>query len=353
MNGEERLLMDDDLELGFADEGVPTPKERFIGCLLGMAVGDALGMPAAGLTPAQVRERYDWIDGYRPRVDVGGAVLAAAGQVSAHTELALCLVESLVTSNGFVNPDTAGYRFVQLLDSEHAHLLDATSRAALEHARDTGDFQAGACGTGSSSAGPAARVAPVGLVHALGRLNAELLVREVLRATLITHAAPETVNGALAVAYAIDRVTRRETLPQMMLSDVLAFIDEDAVAKRLRVAERLLLDRGSPADDAAALAAIGHSDDVAEVVAAALYLFAARVDDFEGAVLIAANAGGASDAVGAIVGALAGAWVGGRALPERLVEGLESRMYVLMAAPALYRTAQRRGGLFLQLHQRR
>ncbi|RIK47120.1 MAG: hypothetical protein DCC58_00815 [Chloroflexi bacterium] len=190
------------------------------------------------------------------------------------------------------------------------------------------------------------------LMHALGKMNVEVLVREVMRSALITHSNTEAINGALALAWAINGLVRRDTPPVMLISDVLSFIDEDAVARNLRVAERLLFARTGPEDDAAALAEIGVSGWVAEAVPAALYLCGAFADDFRGAVLAAAQAGGASDAIGAMVGALCGAWVGAEHLPVDLVEGLESRMYILMAAPALYRVAQRRAGLFLQLHPR-
>ncbi|HUG16778.1 MAG TPA: ADP-ribosylglycohydrolase family protein, partial [Thermomicrobiales bacterium] len=195
----------------------------------------------------------------------------------------------------------------------------------------------------------AARIAPVALTHTLGKLNVELFVREVLRATLLTHASPEAVNGALAMAFAVNLVARRETLPEMLIEDVLAFIDEDDVARALRGASESL----RAGEDAAAVAQrLASQATIGDAVAAALCLFVTAPDDIERAVLTAANLPGDASAIGAMAGALCGAWSGARALPLNLVEGLEGRMYILMAAPALYRTAQRRAGLFLQLHQR-
>lgn len=333
--------MTDDL-----DPSAPTPGDRFTGCLLGLAIGDALALPAAN------HLRATPITGYEPLLDASGEVRVLAGQFTSHTELAMCLVESLVSTNGFVDPDAAGYRFVQVLDSDHGHLLDPTSRAALEGARETAEYQAGLGSDGFIEPGPAARIAPVALTHTLGRVNVELLVREVMRATLITHAHPEAVNGALAMAWAVTLVARRELPVEILVSEVLSFIDEDGVAARLRTAGDALRQRRSAADDSANLARIGTSGALAESVAAALYLFVAHGGDFEPAVLAAANAPGDAPAVAAMVGALAGTWTGARALPPALVDGLDGRMYILMAAPALYRTAQRRAGLFLQLHQR-
>lgn len=334
------------------DPNAPSVKDRFIGSLLGMAIGDSLAMPANGLSREQIQARYGWIDSYHPLRDVADEVVEPAGQFTDNTELALCLAESLVSSNGFIDPDSAGFRFVQLLTNQQAHFLGETTRAGLQRAGETGDYQSGVGGEGTAGTGPAARVAPVALVHALSKFNAEVFAREVMRSSLITHAHPESINGAIATAYALRLVVRRELPPEMVIEEVLAFIDEDAVAKKLRVAQRLIEKRSSPDDDGAALAELGTGGYVAEAVPAALYLFAAYADDFETAVLAAANAGGATSAVASMVGALSGAWVGAQAIPAPLVDGLDGRMYILMAAPAVLRAAQLRAGLFLQLHQR-
>jgi len=330
------------------DPTIPAASDRFIGCLLGLAIGDALGLPAsierdAGSEP---------ITGYEPLRDADGETRVLAGQFTSHTELALCLVESLVSGNGFVDPQMAGFRFVQVLASDHGHLLDPTTRFALERAARTAEYQAGIATDGVIEPGPAARIAPIGLVHTLGRLNTELFVREVMRATLITHSDPEAVNGALAFAYAVHHVVRREIPPELLIAEILSFIDEDTVARRLRVADVALRNRSSDTDDAAALERIGAGGSIGESVARALYLFVAHAPVFGRGVLAAANSGSQAPAVAAMTGALLGAWVGVKAIPAPLVEGLDGRMYFLMASPALFRTAQRRAGLFLQLHQR-
>jgi ADP-ribosylglycohydrolase len=327
----------------------PNVKDRFLGALLGMAIGDALGIASNGLTRVEIRTRLGRVEGYLPQVDSSGNVLEPAGQFSENTELAICLAESLITSNGFVDPATAGYRFVQVLQGPHAHFLGTTTRRALELAEQSGDFQDGVGGAHSAGASPAGRVIPIALVHALADLNNEVFVREVLRSTLITHAHPASVNGALASAYALRLAIRREIPPEFTIDEVLSFIDEDEVAARLRVA-RQLAERGNQSL-AADLDVIGTSGYIPEAVSAALYIYACIGQDFEAAVLAAANQGGASSTVGAIVGALSGAWLGARALPLQLVEGLDGRMYLLMAAPALLRVAQQRAGLFLHLQQ--
>lgn len=327
-----------------ADEAkAPAMNDRIIGTLVGMAIGDALGL--VGESPLARRP----VTGYQPVRDAAGATIVEAGQFSAHTELALCLAESAIGSGGFVDPTTAGYRFAQVLRSEHGHLVDPVTRAALELALESGEFQAGLSDAGQTSPGPAARISPVALVHSLGHLNVELFVREVTRATLITHADPLATSGALAMAWAVQVIVRRETTPERLIAEVLAFIDEDDIASRLRAADRL--SGNDPAEIEQGVHTLNRDGSLSDAVATALYLFSRLSDSFEAATLAAANAGPGAAAIGAMTGALAGAWLGGHGIPGSLVEGLDGRTYLMMAAPALYRTAQRRGGIFLPMHQ--
>jgi ADP-ribosyl-[dinitrogen reductase] hydrolase len=331
------------------DPDAPGVKDRYIGCLLGMGIGDALAMPSRGMTRAQIASMFGRLESYQPETADSGETRVPAGQFTDNSELALCLAESLVSSNGFLDPDSAGYRFQQVLNSDYSHFLGRTTRRALETAATTGEYQNGTGGERSAGAGPAARVAPIALVHALSSFNSELFVREVLRSTLITHAHPEAVNGAVAIAFALRLVVRRELPPEMVIDEVLSFIDEDQVASRLRRAKHLL-ESGTATQTA--LSTIGTSGYVAETVSSALFLFTRYANEFRLAVEESANAGGATSSIGTITGALCGAWTGAASIPVDLVDGLDGRMYILMAAPTVLRVAQLRAGLYLQLHQR-
>ncbi len=328
------------------------PKDRFLGCLLGLGIGDALGMPVEGWSHERIETTHGWITDYLPKVGEEGTQILAAGEITDDTEMALCHVESLIAAGGYVDPETTGLRFLRLYHGDSRKFMGRTTKLALERADETGDFQNGAAGDWPVGNGVAARIAPLGLMHALIRLNPEVFTRDVMRAGLITHCHPEALNGALAMAYAVRLLASEEVPPEVLFDEVLAFIDEDDVARRIRLAESLVRCGGDRERDIANLAQIGTSGYVAESVAAAFYCFVTHAGDFESAVLTAVNAGGDTDTIGAMTGALAGTHVGASAIPTRLVDGLEGRMYILVAGPGLYRAAQRRGGHFLQLHRR-
>ncbi len=187
------------------------------------------------------------------------------------------------------------------------------------------------------------------MTHALSEMNAELLVREVMRAMLITHSHPDIINGGLAVAYAVRLALQRELPPSMMAGEVLSFIDEDMTARMVRRVKNRL--EAGELDIEQTLPGLLSGEPLADSVAAALYIFGATDGDFERGVRAAAALGGEIWNAGSLVGALAGAYGGGSRIPPHLVDGLEGRMYLLMAAPALLRVAQLRGGIFLQLER--
>jgi ADP-ribosylglycohydrolase len=327
-------------------------KDRFLGCLLGLAIGDALGMPVEGWTDERVNTTFGWLDHYEPRRDAVGKIELEKGEITGDTEMALCLVEGLISAGGFVDPEAIGVRLVKMIERPGPNLLGKTTRGSIERMAETGDYQLGGGGAWLPGCGAAARSAPLGLLHAVGRFNPEVFTREILRAGLITHCETESLNGALAFAYAVRLVVNDEIPPEMLLAEVAAFIDEDNVARKIRQADRLVASGGERAADARNLRQIGTSGYVAEAVAAALYCYATHPDDFTAAVLPAINAGGDADTIAAMTGALVGAHLGARALPPDLVDGLDSRMYILVAAPGLYRMAQRRAGMFLKLLER-
>jgi ADP-ribosylglycohydrolase len=63
--------------------------DRFLGSLLGMAIGDALGMPVAGLSSDAIAARYGWLDRFLPLLAEDGTIEVPAGTFTEDTELAL------------------------------------------------------------------------------------------------------------------------------------------------------------------------------------------------------------------------------------------------------------------------
>lgn len=309
-------------------------------------------MPVEGWTRERIQETYGRLDRYVPRLGPDRQIVAQAGEITGDTEMALCLIEGLISAGGFVDPEAIGIRFVKMFNGPTQNFLGRTTQTSIERMEHTGEYQHGLSGDWPAGTGVAARIAPLGLLHAVGHFNPEVFTREIIRAGLITHSAPESLNGALAIAYALRLIANDEIPSDLLIAEVAAFIDEDQVARKLRLADRLAHHGGDLEADNAHLRQIGTSSYVAEAVASALYCYVCHSEDFGQAVLTVVNAGGDTDTIASMTGSLSGAHLGARALPVDLVDGLEARMYILVAGPGLYRMAQRRAGMFLKLLER-
>ena len=138
-------------------------QDRALGCLLGLAVGDALG------TTLEFARRDS-----RPAVTdmVGGGPFGLPpGAWTDDTSMALCLAESLL-AHGRVDPHDLMTRFVRWYRDGHNSVtgtcfdIGGATRAALERFLRTGDPLAGSTDPRSAGNGSIMRLAPVPLAYA-------------------------------------------------------------------------------------------------------------------------------------------------------------------------------------------
>ena len=78
--------------------------DRFRGCLLGVAVGDALGMPTEGYTAREISSKFGMIRVMMPAPEGHFHSGLCAGQFTDDTEETLILAESIIEADGF-SPD--------------------------------------------------------------------------------------------------------------------------------------------------------------------------------------------------------------------------------------------------------
>lgn len=136
-------------------------RDRFLGCLLGLAVGDALG------APVEFKER-----GSFPPVEemqAGGPFDLKKGQWTDDTSLALCLGSSLVEKNGF-DPYDQVERYVKWFREGHMSCtgncfdIGNTTKAALLRYEENKEIYAGA-ETDPATNGSLMRLAPIPLFY--------------------------------------------------------------------------------------------------------------------------------------------------------------------------------------------
>ena len=75
--------------------------DRFRGCLYGVAVGDALGMPTEGYTAEEIRSKFGIVRDMMPAPEGHFHTGLLAGRFTDDTEETLMLAESLIEASGF------------------------------------------------------------------------------------------------------------------------------------------------------------------------------------------------------------------------------------------------------------
>jgi ADP-ribosylglycohydrolase len=318
-------------------------ENQFLGALLGMAIGDALGAPLAGLDPEAIADRFGRIRGYVAAAATDGEE-AHPGEFTDETEIALCVVESMTVNRGVLDAETAGARMVHLATGPSRHWMQPATLAALDAVSESLEFVVPLDEDGPATGDVAARGVPVGLMHAVGRFDPAALRADAEAVTRLTHGGPAAFNATAAVAYGV-RLAATSAPRETWARATAEFLGDGAMATRLRDVDALV---ATPTPLPALLRQIGTGLAAEEAVPAA-FAAAMREPVFEDAAFAAVNAGGATDTVGALTGALAGAAGGASGIPQGLIDGLEGRIYVSLAAPWFFKAARQRAGQLIAL----
>ncbi|BBL79963.1 hypothetical protein RxyAA322_18170 [Rubrobacter xylanophilus] len=297
--------------------------EKFRGCLVGQALGDALGFVVEGRPPETCR-RYveDVLEG-------GGDI--PFGQYSDDTQLARELLLSYAERGRFEPADYAR-RIVALFSEGRVVGPGRSTRAAARRlARGIPWNEAGtpppAAGNGS-----AMRAGPIGLLF---HDDPEGLVRAATVQGIITHADPRCSAGAVAVAGAVALALCRCPIEPAAFLARLAELTEGVEPGFASSLRRLTSWLPLPPDEAAThIAAEGleHGPETRGIppfvvgsVLWSLYSFLKSPDDYRRTIRTAIAAGGDTDTTAAMAGAMSGARLGLAAVPQDLTLHLTDR----------------------------
>lgn len=294
--------------------------EQFKGCLLGLALGDALGAPYEG----GVVERLLW--------RVIGGTRSGERRWTDDTQMTVDLIESFL-SRGTIDPDDLAIRFANSYRWSRgygpaaAKLLKRIRRGADWRQANRSTYAGGSFGNGGAMRAPI-----LGLMHAGQADNAIDAAR--LTAS-VTHAHEIGVEGAVLLAMATERVATgcdaQEIVPHAIRHCAL-----DVFLKRLHIARAWL-----ESDEAVAAAEVarqlGHGIAAHESCVTAVYLaLRFRRQPFLEMLQFATQVGGDVDTIGAMAGALWGAANGFDQLPPRELATLEQRERLIDLAARLY-----------------
>lgn len=280
--------------------------ERYRGCLLGLACGDAVG------TTVEFRSRGS----FAPVTGMhgGGPFGLIAGEWTDDTSMALCLAASLIHCKGFDAVDQmnryCNWRSVGYMSSTgNCFDIGLTVSGALTRYLASGDPFAGDPDPRTAGNGALMRLAPVPMFYAA---SAEATWKQAGESTRTTHGAQEAIECSQLFALQLRSALRGEDKAAILSTEPLAPLS----AKIAALAGSAYASK--PVEQ------ISGSGYCVESLEAALWCFA-NTGSFEEAVLAATNLGDDADTTAAICGQFAGAFYGVDAIPRDWLDKLVMR----------------------------
>jgi ADP-ribosyl-[dinitrogen reductase] hydrolase len=306
--------------------------ERYRGCLLGLATGDAVGTTLEFRSPGTFTPISDMVG--------GGPFRLQPGQWTDDTSMALCLAESLIEQKGFVPTHQLEkylkwYREGHLSSTGRCFDIGNTTHSALLQFERTREPYCGSTNPRSAGNGSIMRLAPVPLFFAQ---NPEAAIEKSGESSRTTHGAATAVDacrylGALLVG-AVNGVSREELLSNHY-SPIPGYWEENPLVEEIaEIAAGSFKHREPPE--------IQGKGYVVQSLEAALWAFD-RSHSFEEGCLLAVNLGDDADTTGAVYGQLAGAFYGEQGIPESWREQLAHRDLIESFAAQLFSLAQAGG----------
>ena len=314
-------------------------RDRFRGCLLGLAAGDALGTALEFKKPGTFQPIDDMTGAGCFGLEPGGCFDLEPGQWTDDTSMALCLAESLIQCDGF-DPMDQMRRYVRwwregYLSSTEGRAVDIgyTVRCALSRFGHTGEPYAGSTNPDSAGNGSLMRLAPVPMYFAG---DAGEAIDRSANSSRTTHGAQEAVDACryfVGLLVGALKGVNKKALLSTRYCPVEGLWERSPLAEKIaEIADGSFKDREPPE--------IKGTGYVVKSLEAALWAFH-KSSDFRDGALLAVNLGDDADTTGAIYGQIAGAYYGVEAIPAEWRKRLTMLTEMTEMADRIYDHARR------------
>ena len=288
--------------------------DAIIGCLLGTAVGDALGLCCEGISKSRQQRIYPEMNRYH--------FLFGRGMVSDDTEHTCMVAQALIVSAGDVQifTNSLAWRARWWLLGLPAGIGYATLRAILKLWLG---FPPDRSGVFSAGNGPAMRSAIIGVCYGH---DTEILGKLVRASTRITHTDPKAEFGAKAIAVAAYMASSQSDIaPQryyQTLQNVMGREANEFLALMAATIESV--EAGQSTEEFAAKIGLGNgvSGYIYHTVPVVVHGWLRHQRDYRSAIIKVIRCGGDTDTTAAILGAIIGASAGKTGIPPEWLNGL-------------------------------
>ncbi len=300
----------------------PDLKSRFMGGMVGSALGDAIGELAFMFTQKDIlRSELEQLSEVRYTDD---------------TAMAIGLAESIIKAGG-VDEQNLGETFADNFALEPWRGYASGPPTVFSMVEKSGISYGAAAkslfgGQGSLGNGAAMRIVPVGLFF----YDSKDIYEQACASARVTHAHPVGMDGAAVQAFAVSqavKIDRQQEFPfETFMETLIGTAKTHEVRRKMELVRQLMAEDVQP-DTAASN--IGRTVAVHESMPFAIYSFLRHVLSFEDCLFCAIMNGGDRDTLGAMAGAISGAYLGINAIPQYWRQKLENLSYIKKLASVL------------------
>jgi len=284
-------------------------EQKFSGCMLSAALGDALG--AGYGSGAELRYTDD-------------------------AAMMIALAEHLLENYGEVDPLKLAWKFLEAYEAEPwrgygpgpPRIFKMIRRGEGPLELDKRLYPGGSLGNGA-----AMRIAPIGLLY---HDDAVKLMEAVRASCKPTHNHPLAIEGALLEAYSVAIAVRldpsEDADPKDFTEQLIQLPVSEIYQLKLKLIPRLI---DSGADRMSIVRSLGNMVEAHNSVPTAIYCYLAEQDPAR-VIRRAIGLGGDRDTIACMAAAIAGAHRGIESLPESLLSRLENSSRIRLLAQNLY-----------------
>jgi poly(ADP-ribose) glycohydrolase ARH3 len=295
---------------------------KFLGCLVGTAIGDALGARREGR-------------GMSTSEDI--AALAETLKQFIYTDdthMTIGIAESLIERKGFDGEHMAR-TFIENYEAEPWRGYGPGPPMVFRMIKSGEPWNRaanGLYGGGSLGNGSAMRVAPIGLLYSR---NPEKLREIAYRSSSITHSHELGQEGAglqaYAVALAVNTPSNEDIDKEVFLCQLRDFVQHQLYKEKIARIREMVREQ----DKVRVVDVLGNGIEAPRSVPTAIYCFLTQPQSYRDTVTYAISLGGDTDTIAAMAGAISGAYLGIEAIPSGWRMKLENREYIEALAEKL------------------
>lgn len=341
--------------------------DRYRGCLIGGAAGDALGYAVEFLRLPSIKKIYGQQGITQYDLKEGKAWISDDTQMSLFTANGLLFGTTRGCTRGIMGdyPLYIGICYQDWYRTQtktyplkkqplHSWLVNVPE---LFHRRAPGNtclqaLKSEKLGTmeqpinNSKGCGGIMRVAPIGLYLSEEKLPQEKIDRIGAETAALTHGHPLGYIPAAALVHIVSLAAHHEnlSLPEivkdMQISINRQFSGNTFLSEFNCILEKAIQLSNQNIRDEDAIPQLGQGWVAEETLAIAIYCALKYPNDFEKALIASVNHSGDSDSTGSVTGSILGAYLGLRAIPEKYTKQLELKQVIMEMADDLYYDCQ-------------